>query len=71
MGQTQSVSVHRLLATDTIDEAMCEMLQKKQEIFDAFADESVIAEAENDAQTQNEWIHELIQKEKEKNHIPL
>ncbi len=71
MGQTQSVSVHRLLATDTIDEAMCEMLQKKQEIFDAFADESVIAEAENETATQSEWIHDLIQKEKEKHHIPI
>ncbi|MBR4162841.1 MAG: hypothetical protein IKR11_04910, partial [Solobacterium sp.] len=71
MGQTQSVSVHRLLAADTIDEAMCEMLQKKQEIFDAFADDSVIAEAENETLSQNEWIHNLIQKEKEKNHFPI
>ena len=44
MGQTRSVLVYRLLADDTIDERLTELLESKQEIFDAFADESVAAE---------------------------
>ena len=43
MGQTRNVLVYRLLADDTIDERLTELLESKQEIFDAFADESVAA----------------------------
>lgn len=49
MGQSRNVLVHRLLADDTIDERITELLEGKQEIFDAFADESASGSAELDA----------------------
>lgn len=45
MGQSRNVLVHRLLADDTVDERITELLEGKQEIFDAFADESVSGSA--------------------------
>ncbi len=42
MGQTRNVLVYRLLCDDTIDERIIDMLRGKQEIFDAFADESKV-----------------------------
>lgn len=44
MGQARSVLVYRLLCDDTIDERIMEILKKKQNEFDAFADESKAAE---------------------------
>ncbi len=41
MGQVRSVVVHRLLADDTIDERILELLRAKQLLFDNFADVSV------------------------------
>lgn len=46
MGQTQSVVVHRLLADETVDEHILEILQGKSELFDGFADESVVGAAD-------------------------
>lgn len=66
MGQTRSVTVHRLLAVGTVDEAVCDLLEQKQALFDAFADESAVAEAEMSSREEREWIRSLIQKEKEK-----
>lgn len=43
MGQTRNVLVYRLLCDDTVDEKITDMLQSKQAIFDAFADESAVA----------------------------
>lgn len=43
MGQTRSVLAHRLIADDTADERMLEMLGRKEQIFDAFARESEAA----------------------------
>lgn len=42
MGQTRNVLVHRLLCDETVDERILELLKSKQEIFDAFADESAV-----------------------------
>lgn len=44
MGQARNVLVHRLLCEDTIDEKLTKVLKHKQDIFDAFADESVSAQ---------------------------
>ena len=44
MGQTRNVLVYRLLAANTIDERMEELLHQKQAVFDAFADQSVAAD---------------------------
>lgn len=44
MGQSQSVIVHRLLMQDTVDERIMDILHQKSELFNHFADESVIGE---------------------------
>ena len=43
MGQTRNVLVYRLLCEDSVDERITEILKEKQNIFDAFADESYAA----------------------------
>ena len=43
MGQARNVLVYRLLCEDTVDERITELLEQKQAVFDAFADESVAA----------------------------
>ena len=45
MGQSKDVMVHRLLAAETVDERILEILKGKAETFDAFADESVVDSA--------------------------
>ena len=44
MGQTRDVIVYRLLCTDSIDEWITKLLEKKQQEFDSFADESIAAQ---------------------------
>jgi len=44
MGQTRNVEVFRLLSDESVDERVLEILKTKQEIFDKFADESVVAQ---------------------------
>jgi superfamily II DNA or RNA helicase len=44
MGQIRRVQVHRLLATDSVDQRMLEILETKTELFDAFARRSDTAE---------------------------
>ena len=41
MGQARKVLVYRLLCENTIDERIVEILEEKQQIFDAFADKSI------------------------------
>ena len=45
MGQSKDVMVHRLLADETVDERILDILKAKTATFDAFADESAIDEA--------------------------
>ena len=42
MGQLRSVMVHRLLCDNTVDERILELLRKKQDVFDSFAEESTV-----------------------------
>ena len=68
MGQTRDVLVHRLLADDTIDERMLEILSGKQKEFDSFADESVIGDGQLEVQAAEEgsWITKMVKEEQEK-----
>ncbi len=65
MGQVRNVLVYHLLCEDTVDEAMVELLAEKQEEFDTYADESVIAAAESQL-ADKEWISKVIEQEKQK-----
>jgi superfamily II DNA or RNA helicase len=49
MGQTHTVEVHRLLTENSVDERICELLARKQQLFEEFARDSVIAEQAPDA----------------------
>ena len=65
MGQARNVLVYRLLCVNTIDEKITELLEHKQDIFNAFADKSVAAE-QNEIQNvevdEKNW-GQLIQEE--------
>lgn len=69
MGQSRDVLVYRLLCENTIEERMVEILDKKQRIFDAFADKSVAAEEslELDQATFGKLIEEEIERINQKN----
>lgn len=48
MGQSRKVMVYRLLMSDTVDERILEILSEKKETFNAFANDSVVAEADRE-----------------------
>lgn len=68
MGQARNVLVYRLLCEKSIDERVMELLEEKQKVFDAFADESVSAdatqkkEAEIDDKTFGMLVNEEIER---------
>nr|WP_236246581.1 DEAD/DEAH box helicase [Streptomyces sp. CC210A] len=49
MGQVRAVRVHRLLATECLDERLVAVLEDKSRMFDAYARRSDVAEAAPDA----------------------
>ncbi len=65
MGQVRDVLVYRLLADDTIDEQIMEMLKNKQLQFDSFADESVVGE-ESLKPSEAAWIQKMVEEEKKR-----
>lgn len=62
MGQSRNVLVYHLLCETSVDERIVEYLEKKQEVFDAFADESEAAnhDIEVDKKSQDAIIQEEI-----------
>lgn len=65
MGQSQSVLVHRLLMDDTVDERVMEILKQKTQLFDSFADESVIGEMDT-AINENAVMKNIVEEEKKR-----
>ena len=65
MGQSHKVLVYRLLASDTIDERIDDILSEKQALFDAFADISEAADAtqKEEKQIDDKTFGKLIQEE--------
>lgn len=63
MGQTRNVEVFRLLSDDSVDERVLEILKTKQEIFDKFADESVVA-TEAEELTESAMSAQIIAEER-------
>ncbi|MFF5897384.1 DEAD/DEAH box helicase [Streptomyces argenteolus] len=49
MGQIRTVRVHRLLAADSVDQRLLDILARKDRLFDAYARRSDLAEATPDA----------------------
>ena len=68
MGQTRDVLVYRLLADDTIDERMLEILSSKQKEFDSFADESIVGDSQLEAEKAEEgsWVTRMVKEEQER-----
>lgn len=71
MGQARNVLVYRLLCANTVDERLTNLLERKQEVFDAFADKSVAAEKQReiDDSTFEDIIIEEIERIKKKRGI--
>ena len=65
MGQVRDVLVYRLLADDTVDERIMEVLQDKQLQFDSFADDSVVGE-ESLKPKESDWIQKMVAEEKQR-----
>lgn len=67
MGQARKVLVCRLLNEDTVDERIMEMLADKQDVFNAFADESAAAGMDRDfGEIGNQTFSEIMQEEAER-----
>lgn len=73
MGQTRNVLVYRLLCENTVDEKMTALLEEKQAVFDAFADESVAAAQSPglDDKTFGSMIEEEIERIKAKEQLTV
>lgn len=65
MGQVRDVLVYRLLADDTIDERIMEILKTKQNLFDNFAEESVVG-TESLKPSETAWIADLVAAEQKR-----
>lgn len=66
MGQARSVLVHHLLCSNSIDERITEMLEHKQDVFNAFADVSAAAEAQKDIEIDGKSLQQMIEEEIER-----
>ena len=51
MGQTRRVTVHRLIARDSIDEELVGILKGKQAVFNAYARDNAVKDASGGAAT--------------------
>ena len=45
MGQNRNVMVYRLLTKESVDETMMEIIHEKEDIFNTYANDSVVADA--------------------------
>lgn len=65
MGQVNTVMVHRLLMTGTVDERIMEILRNKTAIFDTYADNSVIG-TEDVIRNEKRAFIKIIEDERER-----
>jgi len=66
MGQNRNVLVHRLLISDSVDEKIMAILGEKEKIFDEFAQESVIGNAEQKRQVTAAMAESIIAEERKR-----
>ena len=73
MGQLDTVSVHRLLTDDSVDERMLEILAHKEQLFDSFARDSTLADATPSAVDVSEVVlaRQVVAAEQARLHFPL
>ena len=64
MGQVRNVLVYRLLCDESVDERIMEILENKQNIFDNFADKSVMGK--HSIEITENATKKIIEKEKER-----
>lgn len=64
MGQVRNVLVYRLLCDESVDERIMEILENKQNIFDSFADKSVMGE--HSMEITDQATKNIIAQEKER-----
>ncbi len=64
MGQTKDVIVHRLLMADSIDERMMETLKQKTEVFNEFANESIVGS--KDIEINEKAMKDIVEEEKKR-----
>jgi len=67
MGQVRNVIVYRLLCEDSVDERIIELLENKQNIFDSFADKSVMGN--HSLEISEQTSKRIIQLERERLNI--
>ena len=65
MGQTNPVFVYHLLTENSIDDAVMKISKEKQEIFNQYADDSVIGDISQNI-VSDEWIQNIIEQERTK-----
>jgi SNF2 family DNA or RNA helicase len=65
MGQTRRVVVHRLLARNSVDERMLEILRGKREVFETYARDSLIKDVSAEA-TETQMVNAIIEAELER-----
>ncbi len=72
MGQTHTVFVYRLLTDNSVDEQMMTILQNKQQLFDSYARDSVIAESSYQAVDVSEksLIDQILTEERRRLSLP-
>ena len=62
MGQTKQVLVHRLLAADTVDERIMQLLSEKRRIFKEYAEDAIVSKL--DSLFTKEEISRIIEQER-------
>jgi SNF2 family DNA or RNA helicase len=66
MGQSKTVTVHRLMVRGTIEERIVELLRKKTEIFRTYADDSAMREASSMATDSGDSLEAALERLLEK-----
>lgn len=66
MGQTRNVLVYRLLCSDTVDERFYNLVKEKQAFFNAFADKSTAAAAEQEISIDGSSVTKILNEEIER-----
>lgn len=66
MGQSRKVMVHRLLISDSVDERILAVLERKQEAFQAFAEESVVGRIDSQREISQAVLEEIVSEERKK-----